>query len=148
MWSRGSACGSEGRGRHVTRRALHQGRRPIGEARTVNRDNPIYVYMYVCIYIYILYTYTYMYMYILIKATSINWCCFYYFVRNRLVALLEALCALYIYTCILCALYIYTYIHTCIYTFIYMLIYIYIPWSHVCQILAIRNWKIMGSYKL
>jgi len=26
--------------------------------------------------------------------TCINWCCFYNFVRNRLVALLEALCAL------------------------------------------------------
>jgi len=46
------------------------------------------------------------------------WCCFYYFVRNSLVALLEALCAricihayidIYIYT------YLYTYIYTCAY---------------------------------
>ena len=45
--------------------------------------NYIYIYIYVSVYTYM---YVYIYMYI-------DWCCSYYFVRNSLVALLEALCA-------------------------------------------------------
>jgi len=47
---------------------------------------------------------------------TFDWCCFYYFLRNSLVALLEALFALHL--CI--NAYIYIYIHTCTYIYIYM----------------------------
>ena len=60
----------------------------------------VYVYMYVCVYVCI-------YIYILARVgvhmhscrcilficTVLDWCCFYYFLRNSLVALLEALFA-------------------------------------------------------
>ena len=45
----------------------------------------IYIYIYICIYIYV---HTYDNIYI---CTYLDWYCFYYFVRNSLVALLEAL---------------------------------------------------------
>jgi len=59
----------------------------------------INIYMYICTYIFMymyirihvnicIYIYTYINVY-----TYIDWLCFYYFVRNSLVALLEALCA-------------------------------------------------------
>jgi len=52
----------------------------------------ICTYICICIYIYI-HVYMYVYVYICIYIYMIDWCCFYYLVRNGLVALLEALCA-------------------------------------------------------
>ena len=56
----------------------------------------------------------------------IDWCCFYYFVRNSLVSLLEALCARYIHD-IFVQVDIYIYIHAYFYIYIYTYsIHIYI----------------------
>jgi len=60
----------------------------------------IYIYVYTYIYLYI-FTYIFQYIYIFIYVCTyiyiyihiyIDWCCFYFFVINGLVALLEAQC--------------------------------------------------------
>jgi len=53
--------------------------------------------------------YVFVYSYMCTKYTCIDWCCFYYSIRNSLVALLEALFARYIYISL------YLHIFTCTY---------------------------------
>ena len=75
-----------------------------------------------------------------INIHMIDWCCFYYFARNSLVALLEALCAwVYICVCVCVCVCAYTYVHlckhkyVCIYIYIYVYIYTYVYiYMYVC----------------
>jgi len=74
-----------------------------------------YIYTYTCIHITYIYINTQnvniqvnMYICIYVHVYVYDWCCFYYFVRNILVALLEALCAKK-----------YTYIYICMYMYVY-----------------------------
>ena len=93
------------------------------------------MFTYICIYIF---THTYLYISIHIYLyIHIDWCCFYYFVRNSLVPLLKTLCAwicsldprisvFYIYVCMYVFVRTHILVHMCIHNIYIYSTYIYI----------------------
>jgi len=89
------------------------------------------------------------------------WCCFYYFVTNSLVALLETLCALqvarhcylyvYIYmsVCTYVCTYIYIYMNTYTHTYIYthMNMYIYHKYNNIYTYIYMYMYMYISVYK-
>ena len=85
-----------------------------------------------------------------------DWCCFYYFVRNSLVALLEALCALYTCTHVHAHVHILVHVHTRTHTHLHTHTHAHTFVLHMCCSFdahtiivswSKRSWWFNGAYE-